>query len=471
MSKNKTAVLQTVIEELDGDLCGGKTRRMVEKPNAKSSIQPSSKNGKIRHTKRVVVKLPTVNRRANENKVHVCLKGTESMKGTLEEIQEESIETKEDCDNVVNGDTETNRDCAEQPIETYIQTPVAKRELETEMTSEPSNENAHNPLNDQIYGMFSRMNTEPSIVSDNIILSNNKKGMKQYTKIPKSGAGWSKKDLDMFLPRKSFFNVHDNTMSEAGFDIRKDEERKRPDWRRLIRMHTMDELYPPEKDKEVKPVIVFGIGDDESEEEGFGFENVETAISVEGKDMTIGTKTRKRLSMKRVVNNEKEEYKPLYDYLKYVHDNPEEYIHTTNYSGKNTDHKHPNNLVRLGRVFRRGHHGAVKSNIFLHAITGLKPKLTEPSSQRLTRAEKAAAKKDATDGVEPMTTTQDETEIEKLKSKAEKWMRTLTTQQLLKAKELALKDVGEEDINMSKWWLAFRSCHYLRLPSYIADST
>ena len=49
---------------------------------------------------------------------------------------------------------------------------------------------------------------------------------------------------------------------------------------------------------------------------------------------------------------------------------------------------------------------------------------------------------------EQSSASQDEgkSEIEKLKIKTEKWMGTLTTMQLLKAKEYALKDVGEEDM-------------------------
>ena len=62
-------------------------------------------------------------------------------------------------------------------------------------------------------------------------------------------------------------------------------------------------------------------------------------------------------------------------------------------------------------------------------------------------------------------------EIEKLKIKTEKWMGTLTTMQILKAKEYALKDVGEEDISVTKWWLAFKTCHYLRIPPTVIDQT
>jgi hypothetical protein len=235
-------------------------------------------------------------------------------------------------------------------------------------------------------------------------------------------------------------------------------------------MHTEEELNPPQFQKEEEPVVsVFGLMDESSEDESFSLENVETAVSAGGVNSTGGNRVKKKNASKKVVGNDREEYKPLYDYLKFIADNPEEYIQMAKYSGKNTDHKHPSSLVRLGRAFRRGHHGAAKNNIFLHALTGLKPKQTDTTTvpQRSTRNDKGGAKKE-TEGQDP-NSAQDETEIEKLKTKAEKWMKALTTQQYLKGKEMALKDVGEEDLNMSKWWLALKNCKYLRVPLHDND--
>lgn len=475
MSEVKTNILETVIEEAGGDL-GVRSRGNQGKMNKKSHTFVSNtstkgqKNGQLGRTKRVIVKLPTVSRRTDDE-YKVFPKGIESTRRALEEIKEEARENKFNS-NDEHKDAEQAEDFGQVPVQDVTKNAV--NGSITDSNEDILNAEAQKILSDQIYGMFTRTNTERSFLSDrsdSILLSlpMKKKKRKDSTVRPKSSCGWSKREMDLFLPRKSFFSVHDNTMSAAGFDIRSDEERKRPDWRKILRMHTEDELHPPEKEEEEKPPNMFGMMDDESGDESFGLENVETAVSAAGKDSTSGNKGKKKQSSKKVVTNEKEEYKPLYDYLKYIHDNPDEYVQAAKFTTKNIDHKHPNNMVRLGRAYRRGHHGVVKNNIFLHAITGMKPKLTESSPQRTTRNEKAGSKKE-TDGVEA-STTQDETEIEKLKSKAEKWMKGLTTQQYLKARELALKDVGEEDANMSKWWMAFKSCHYLRMPSHISDSS
>ncbi|XP_045178574.2 uncharacterized protein LOC123538481 [Mercenaria mercenaria] len=475
MTERKANLLETVIEEIGGET-GEKSRGRVGKLNSKNDMGPlnnnpkGQKNGKNRHTKNVVVKLPTANKRADdENKEFP--KGTETMRQKLEEIKEESRENKLETEKE-NESSENIDNINQTTTEKNAQTSTVLTELIDKHKIEVTIEDGTKELKDPIYGMFTRTNTERSLLSnrsDSVAFSLPMKRNRRKESVlrPKSSHGWSKKDLDLFLPRKSFFGVHDNTLASAGFDVRSDEERKRPDWRQILKMHTEEELHPPQIKKEEKtPLTMFGMMDDDSGDEAFGLENIETAIG--SKDPTSGNKGKKKHGSKKVVGTEKEEYKPLYDYLKYIADNPEEYVQSAKYSAKNTDHKHPSNLVRLGRAFRRGHHGAVRNNIFLHAISGLKSKSSETGSQqRSTRNEKGGTKKE-TDGTDP-SSAQDETEIEKLKTKAEKWMRNLTTQQYLKAKEQALKDVGEEDMNMSKWWLAFRSCHYLRVPPYMSE--
>jgi hypothetical protein len=45
----------------------------------------------------------------------------------------------------------------------------------------------------------------------------------------------------------------------------------------------------------------------------------------------------------------------------------------------------------------------------------------------------------------------DKTEYEKMKIKLDKWLKTVTAAQLLKAKELSLKELGEEDKLQSQY--------------------
>lgn len=278
------------------------------------------------------------------------------------------------------------------------------------------------------------------------------------TKRSKSVAGWSKKELEIFLPRKTFFSTHDNTLSQAGFDTRSDEERKRPEWRKYLRMRTTEELFPPEpKKEEPPPLSSFAIvEDDDEEEEEYSLENIVTSLSADGDKDTSHTKRKWRHNAKKSLSNDKEEYKPLYDYIKHIHDNPEEYIQMAKFNPKNLDYKHPNRLVRMGRAFRRGHHGTPKNNMYLHALADIKQTCPDVPNQ------KPGIKKDSHEMPET-TANSDETEIEKLKAKAEKWIKGQTTQQILRAKDLVLKDIGEEDITFSKWWIAFKSCKYIRV--------
>ncbi|KAL4237372.1 hypothetical protein ACF0H5_002090 [Mactra antiquata] len=442
---------------------GLNTESKLTTSNVSTNVKPKSgkgqRSGKVKRTKKVIVKMPTLTRRFDDDH-KLFPKGIDGMKGTLEQIEEES---KEPCK--VNGENDKNTNSENSNKENCNESKgiVVMNNMNTvEQSKEVSqnNDNVNETVSDQLYGMFKRTNTERSLLSTKsdsamIPMSPKRRQSKSSIKRPKSSVGWTKKEIDLFLPRKSFFSVHDNTLSSAGFDIRSDEERKIPEWRKLLRMRSQDELYPPEEKEEEKPVVPMGFLDEESEEE-FGLENVETAISAENKEQgTTTTKSKRRHKDKKMLNAEKEEYKPLYDYLKYIHDNPEEYIHANKYVGKNTDYRHPSAMVRLGRAYRRGHHGTQRHSIYLHAITELKKKTADTTP---------LAEQPTTTG-----TTQDETEIEKLRSKAEKWAKGLTTQQWLKARELALKDVGDEDYTMSKWWLVFRSCHYLRIPSHITD--
>lgn len=454
MSENKPNTKTTESGELNAS----------EKLEVKPKSGRRQKSDKAKRTKKVVVKMPTIYRRLdNEHKLFPG--GIEGMKGGLEEIKEESKDKLTD-EIILNGENENKENVEIQKTENDA-------EDDAKQTQDKSGENKTE--SEQLYGMFTRTNTERSFLSNrsnscSINLPTKRKPSSGNIKRPKSTTGWTKKEIDLFLPRKSFFSVHDNTLSAAGYHIRSDEDRKIPEWRNLLRMHTYDELHPPEEETGEKPPLTLGFDDESDDDEQFGLENVETAMSAVNKDSGTGTKGKRRHKDKKGMNNEREEYKPLYDYLKYIHDNPDEYIHANKYVGKNIDHRHPNNMVRLGRAYRRGHHGTHRNSIYIHAITDLKQKMSETTGLKPSKLDKSSVKKESTDVAEPTTTiTPDETEIEKLKSKAEKWAKGLTTQQWLKAKELALKDVGDEDVSMSKWWLVFRSCHYLRLPSHMTD--
>ena len=324
--------------------------------------------------------------------------------------------------------------------------------------------------------MIHRSGTELSFATpqSDVILPASARTINTKIKRSKSVAGWSKRELEIFLPRKTFFNTHDTTLSHAGFDIRSDEERKRPDWRKFMKMRTTEELYPPKPKKEETVASSFannGIIDlEDDDDEEFSLEDVVTSLTADGDKEAGHTKRKLRHAAKKLTLIERDEYKPLYDYIKYIHDTPDDYIHMAKFNPKNIDHRHPDRLVRLGRAFRRGHHGTPKNNIYLHAIADLKQAMPEVPNLKPGRTDKPIAKKESNEHNDT-TANVDETEIEKLKVKAEKWMRGLTTQQILRAKENALKDIGEEDVTHSKWWIAFKTCKYIRVLHHHPDST
>ena len=333
---------------------------------------------------------------------------------------------------------------------------------------------------------FFRSNSDRSLLTSRseTAISMNARNEPKFPKRlrPKSTSALSKKYLEAYLPRKSFFSSHDRVLREAGFQVDDAmKNKKRPNWRLILRMHTDEELNPDfgketEQPATNEPQIKEGSDDEVSESINL-MEAVETLISHEKEGQSA--KRKLRFAAKKLGLEDKSDYKPLLDYLKYINDHPEEYMTMTRYTTKNMDYKHPSVMVRMARVFRKAHHGTARNNIFTHALAGLKPKFVEATAQRHGRAElgrtefSTGKKEQGESPQEQSSASQDEgkSEIEKLKIKTEKWMGTLTTMQILKAKEYALKDVGEEDISVTKWWLAFKTCHYLRIPPTVIDQT
>lgn len=330
---------------------------------------------------------------------------------------------------------------------------------------------------------FIRSNSDKSILTA-ISEPGGNKPFKVYTKRrrPMSTSALSKKVLEAYLPRKSFFSSHDKVLREAGFQVDNVmKSKKRPNWRLILRMHTEEELNPdfgkePEKPVFTEPQIKDESDDDSEEVPLHVMDAVDTLMS-QDKDGQP-SKRKLRLAAKKLALEEKCDYRPLLDYLRYISDHPEEYMNMARYSSKDIDYKHPSVMVRMARVFRKAHHGTARNNIFTHALANLKPKILETATQQrhgrseLGRNEFGATKKDQSEGPQEQSGASQEegkTEIEKFKLKTEKWMGSLTTLQILKAKELALKDMGEEDITVTKWWLAFKTCNYLRIPPTVLE--
>ena len=364
----------------------------------------------------------------------------------------------------------------------FIITPNQSLENDTSINSDNVNkENTMDKKASTLSQEFIRSNSDKSILTTRSEPHGKVSRPFPKRRRPMSTNALSKRALEAYLPRKSFFSSHDRVLREAGFQVDDAmKNKKRPNWRLILSgMHTEEELNPDlgaEEKTVVKEPQIKEESDDDGEETFNLMDAVETLMS-QGKD-DQAPKRRLKLTAKKLGMEEKCDYKQLLDYLKYINDHPEEYMNMARYSSKNTDYKHPSVMVRMARVYRKAHHGTARNNIFTHALAGLKPKIAEPQTQQRhgrgehSRAEFGVSKKDQNDSTQEQSNTpmeEGKTDIEKLKFKTEKWMGGLTTMQTLKAKELALKDMGEEDITVTKWWLAFKTCNYLRIPPTVLE--
>lgn len=529
MSNQKNAnLLETVIEELDADRTNGNVSHQ-------RFLKPI-KSAKVRKSKTCKMKKPKSDKNASENKSkemkqELIVEVPNSEKGENQNEQKSEVpEINKDAHShdkntlatetlskteympLLNhaSETDIDKNNGKNTVsdEANVQCDIKTDKLFTRVFSLPNKETLTSK-NDIIItptvgadhehvkvkgesNKENQLNKEYSTRSQDFIRSSSDKSIlttkseprvsrppKEFSKRrrPMSTSALSKKVLEAYLPRKSFFSSHDKVLRDAGFQVDDAmKNKKRPNWKLILRMHTEEELNPDfgstEEDKTAaSDPQVKEESDDDTEDTPNLMDAVETLIS-QGKDSQL-SKRKLKAAAKKLALEDKSEYKPLLEYLKYINEHPEEYMNMTRYSSKNTDYKHPSVMVRMARVYRKAHHGTARNNIFTHALAGLKPKLAEATSQRHGRGEQFGTnKKDQTEAPQEQTSvSQDEgkSEIEKLKIKTEKWMGGLTTMQTLKAKEFALKDLGEEDITVTKWWLAFKSCHYLRIPPTVLE--
>ena len=533
-------ILETVIEELETEKGKTKFSRVQTEQLTKSSKVSKTKTGgkqkkckrseiviekESEETKTIVVEIPLTEEEKNKNestqqadaeyksvkntnelpKFHIAngekepsLAFTVSLKQYCETNTGASITEQVTINNAVTDNVKGSGKSEHNKLFTRVFSLKNKETNSSEkdfiITPNPSENGTHK--SDGVHNKENKMDKEASTLSQEFVRSNSDKSIlttrsephgkcmsKPFPKRlrPMSTSALSKKALEAYLPRKSFFSSHDRVLREAGYQVDDAmKNKKRPNWRLILRMHTEEELNPdfgsePEKTI-VKELQIKEESDDDGEETLHLVDAVETLMSQEKDGQP--SKRRLKLAAKKLGMEEKCDYKQLLDYLKYINDHPEEYMNMARYSSKNMDYKHPSVMVRMARVFRKAHHGTARNNIFTHALAGLKPKIADPQTQQRHgrgehgRNEFGAVKKDQTDGPQEQTNSPQEegkTEIEKLKFKTEKWMGGLTTMQILKAKELALKDMGEEDITVTKWWLAFKTCNYLRIPPTVLE--
>ncbi|KAL3872848.1 hypothetical protein ACJMK2_036035 [Sinanodonta woodiana] len=338
-----------------------------------------------------------------------------------------------------------------------------------------SNEMKEN--NDEHYTKFQRQATEPSLLSSqfkNSVISSRLRSWRRGRTSFVRPSSFSRDELDYFLPKRNFFSSHDIVLRDAGYEVEDTAKaRQRALWKSKLNAirAKMDLNIAQEHDKStnsaesdqlIKSQSVFLSTGNLSDFSSF----VDQTAGQQEKPLpkeSIAPSLKKSQKLKKKPTDDfddvRVDHKPLVEYLKFIRENPEEYMSMVHFTGSNQDHQHTDRLVRTARAFYRGHNGPSRNmSVVHHALSQLKLKNVDPSPPPTANKEKTSSGTSQED---------DKTEIEKHKLKLDKWLRSISTIQLIKAKELALKEIGEEDINAC-WWITLQTCSYLRkviLPS------
>ena len=318
---------------------------------------------------------------------------------------------------------------------------------------------------------------------------------------------FSKDELQRALPRKNFFSCHNKALKDAGYDV--EEENARPRRRRLFFFHREDDTSDTANSghRAAAPPVIHvpsatTIKDEAQEDAEPGLDTAVQLLSLNER-----AKRRKSQAAQQVV-----ECKPLQLYLSYVNDNPSEYRHMVAKSSTSgpaaalhpsslpADNCHTARLVSMGRIFQERHGGPRRTDEVLRAVYSLNPRAADPhrfaanpqrdkspsivarKASTFPRKESAVSSLSGEEGgksgqrskpgsemgpkheAERPAHAEHLLEVEKRRLKAEEWARTVTTDQLVRAKLQVLRELGHEERELSQWWLAFRTCFYLRPP-------
>ncbi|OWF37102.1 uncharacterized protein LOC110440625 [Mizuhopecten yessoensis] len=291
----------------------------------------------------------------------------------------------------------------------------------------------------------------------------------------------TKEDLEHSLPKTSFFNCHDKVLKDAGIEVEEVSPlgAKKRQFMQLLQQRNKDRI---EKDKarKIPPPKVLGMLELYELECSQDDSNTSSLVSFE--DQQSNNKSKKNAKSRKKGDLDEEEirvdYQLLLIYLRYVKANPAEFLqyHKKHAASVNlVNVRQGDSLVKLGGIFQRGRHGVSTENILVKAVHEIRPRFTDPGQWAsankekellaLTSTKKENAIPPKTEQTKKETASNQEepkTEYERIKIKLDGWLKTVTTAQLNKAKELALRELGQEDISLSRWWVSLKSCNYIR---------
>ena len=209
----------------------------------------------------------------------------------------------------------------------------------------------------------------------------------------------------------------------------------------------------------------------------------------------------------------KADSKPIVDYLKLVKEKPEQYLAMKNMQEGKTGVGAIDNLVSAGKIFSKGRsqslvvqaayelgsktqpkmvqrYEAEKAKLGKKKVSSVSKPQSRPQSSTHRQSTTQNPKSKLQQGINALSAlnalagaTTEETEVvpngnttsngwaevraqmtdvERKKAEVEHWLKKLTTSQVVKAREMALRELGEENASIRRWWLSHKYCRYLR---------
>ena len=279
---------------------------------------------------------------------------------------------------------------------------------------------------------------------------------------------WRKKPAilyDQYLPRRSFFSCHDLVLRSAGYDP-----------------HTLQPSTrcTPSQQSESKPT--------ESQKDRPKSLKRNTCVRKQSRS----GRSSLALHKEDPIDDEYGEgelavgYTPIIEYLKLVAKNPADYIALERSAG--VEEGKVDSLVGVGKVFARAHHQfGPPEGLVARAAYELGSKFQNPlyakyekeeSVKRIQKAPTVHKKKNlayihnimrgmnasgASAGKEKDDPQRGGlTLMERRRVEAEVCVRRLTTRQLVRARDAALREMGETGSSIRQWWDSHKYCQYIR---------
>ncbi|XP_059179659.1 uncharacterized protein LOC131958574 [Physella acuta] len=291
---------------------------------------------------------------------------------------------------------------------------------------------------------------------------------------------YTRNELRYALPKTHFFSCHDKALKDAGYqvedrDVLRKAERTKAKLDRFSKLFAQLQSGSNDKESnEISTAVVPEITLHNSNNLEVSRENSdldENKVKPDDLSPEFDMTCVRKLSMtsvnKRRPVSALPEYidcRPLTLYLQYVNENRAEFLNSL--QGSASRDKSNFRFIQLGQAFELRHQGGrpreQADDALVVAAKALRSRTAFPlrsgRSQAMWSQEASLRVGRGGGGEEELV----RVELEKRRVKAEEWARSVSTYTLAKAKLHVLRELGSDDRELTEWWEAFRSCHYLR---------